>query len=198
MVDEDGAPSQPAEQLEAEEGYIKTAANNYVSRSASIHGSRHVEIRGKSVVRPGAVVRGDLGAPVRVGRYCRVGDRSVLRPPSASLPDGTERRLPQSIGNHTSIGRDCVVEAAAVGFSVLVGDGCVLGKRSVIKDCCRIEPGTVLAPDAVVPPFSIVSGSPGRVVGEMPESAAAEIPDRSLGEYAAFVKERREEELSAR
>lgn len=38
---------------------------------------------------------------------------------------------------------------------------CVQGRRCLLKDCCRIEDGTVLAPDTIVPPFCVFGGSPG-------------------------------------
>eukprot|EP00566_Odontella_aurita_P026221 CAMPEP_0113567090 /NCGR_PEP_ID=MMETSP0015_2-20120614/23084_1 /TAXON_ID=2838 /ORGANISM="Odontella" /LENGTH=182 /DNA_ID=CAMNT_0000469449 /DNA_START=48 /DNA_END=596 /DNA_ORIENTATION=+ /assembly_acc=CAM_ASM_000160 len=164
-------------------GYIKTAAHNYVSRKATVHGAGRVEMRGKSVVSPGAQIHGELGAPVRIGRYCHVGEGAVLCPPEA--PTG---RLPQIVGSNTRIGARCVVEAAAVGSSVIVGEDCTLGSRCIVKDCCRIENGTVVAPDTVIPPFSVVAGRPGKVIGELPESAAVELVDRSLAEYTAFVK----------
>ena len=33
----------------------------------------------------------------------------------------------------------------------------------MLKDCCKIEDNTVLAPETVVPPFTVFSGSPGTV-----------------------------------
>ncbi len=43
-------------------------------------------------------------------------------------------------------------------------------KRSILKDCCIIEDGTVIPPDTVVPAFAVMSGNPGRQVGEAPEA----------------------------
>ena len=37
------------------------------------------------------------------------------------------------------------------------------GRRSVLKDCCAIADNTVLPPETVVPPFTVFSGSPGRL-----------------------------------
>ena len=45
----------------AEDGYIRTAAQNLVSRSATIWGARNVELRGKSVVEAAAEIRGGEG-----------------------------------------------------------------------------------------------------------------------------------------
>lgn len=39
-----------------------------------------------------------------------------------------------------------------------------------MKDCCKILPGTVLAPDTTVPPFTVFGGNPGSIVEELSES----------------------------
>ncbi len=36
--------------------------------------------------------------------------------------------------------------------------------RCILKDCCHIEPGTVLAPDTVIPPYALVRGVPGQYI----------------------------------
>ena len=79
-----------------------------------------------------------------------------------------------NIGSYVVCGRDCVIEAFAVGSCVHIGDGVVIGRGCVIKDCCLIEAGSILAPGMVVPPFAIVSGAPAQIVGELPESAYEE------------------------
>lgn len=68
-----------------------------------------------------------------------------------------------------------------------VGDGCVLSKRCIVKDCCFIDSGTVIAEDMVIPPFSIVSGCPGRVIGELPESSAVELVNRGVDAFTHFI-----------
>jgi dynactin-5 len=79
-----------------------------------------------------------------------------------------------TVGNHVVCGRDVVCEALAVGSCVQIGDGAVLGKHCVVKDCVLILPGAILPPMMVVPPFAIVGGAPAKIMGELPESAAAE------------------------
>lgn len=44
-------------------------------------------------------------------------------------PDGSHlkcRFTPLSVGNHTFIGKSCVVESAGIGCNVRIDDGCVL------------------------------------------------------------------------
>ena len=74
--------------------YITTDTGNLVSRACSISGSKNIVLAGKSILRHGCVVRGDLrragAAPggakeggsvvIAIGRYCDVGEGVVLRP----------------------------------------------------------------------------------------------------------------------
>lgn len=172
-------------------GYIKTAAHNYVSRQAVIHNPMNVEMKGKSIIMPKATLRGDFGASIRMGRYCRIGEDTILKPPYALFAVESDIKfVPLTIGNHSWIGKNCVVEAAAVGSSVHIGDNCVLSKRCIVKDCCWIDSGTVVVEDMVIPPFSIVSGVPGRIIGELPESASIELTTKAADAFSAFVSAR--------
>jgi dynactin-5 len=94
--------------------------------------------------------------------------------------------LPQSIGSHTRIGTNCIIEAAAIGSSVYIGNNCVISKRSIVKDCCYIADGTVIPSDTVIPPFSRVSGCPGRIRDEMPESIAVTFPEDCISQFSEF------------
>jgi len=164
-----------------------------VSRKAVIHGAQNVEIKGKTIIEDGAYIRGDFQT-VRIGRYCRIGQNTIIRPPSsrASL-NPTEDQIqfsPSIIGSHTRIGKDCVIESSWIGSSVYIGDGCIISKRVTIKDCCYIEAGTIIAPDTVIPPFSRVRGCPGKIVEEglMPESIATIFVEECMDSFSKFVK----------
>ena len=69
---------------DTDEGYIKTATHNYVSRQAKVENPAKVELKGKSVLRPGVTVRGDL-AVIRMGRYCFIDEHSELSPAPLSI-----------------------------------------------------------------------------------------------------------------
>lgn len=72
--------------------YIETDSGNKVSRQSIIAGSQSIVLGGKTIIQPGVIVRGDLrrsGAAssgggavvVAVGKYCVLGEGSVVRPP---------------------------------------------------------------------------------------------------------------------
>ena len=159
--------------------YIKTASHNFVSRQAVVKGPEQVELKGKSVLKEGVVVRGDLGYRIQMGRYVTVEEETTLTPCDA----------PMVIRGHAVIGKSCDIQAASIGSFVRIGDCCKIGKRCFIKDACILEEGTILGDDTVVPPFSRVQGQPGLVVEELPPSAAADLQDAALETYQSFVDE---------
>jgi dynactin 5 len=164
-------------QKEESTGFIKTASHNYVSRKADVIDPQKVELKGKCVLKDGVVVRGDLGR-VQMGRYVSIGELTTITP-----------CVPMVIRGHVTIGKECTIEAAAIGSFVRIGDACKIGKRCLVKDSCIIEEGTVLGDDTVVPPFSRVKGRPGLVVEELPPSAAMDLQDAALQVYQAFVED---------
>lgn len=72
-------------------------------------------------------------------------------------------------GEYVYVGENSIINSAQIGSYVHIGKDCVLGRLTMLKDCCAILDGTVLPPDTVVPPFAVFAGNPGRQVGELPE-----------------------------
>jgi dynactin-5 len=151
-------------------------SGNKVSRKVGLFGSQKIQVLSKSVLSSHSVIRGDLTTSskfmsVQFGRFCFLGERSVVRPACKDLA-GSLKFIPMTIGDYTTIGNDCVISASSIGSHVVVGDNVVVGKRCIIKDCAVIESGSVLAMDTVVPPFTVFGGNPAKVVGELPETWA--------------------------
>ncbi|KAI8871962.1 dynactin subunit P25 [Ramicandelaber brevisporus] len=188
--------------------FIETDTGNKISRRAVIFGSQNIILTGKTVIKKGCVIRGDLrraggtgmvsssggvtaaaaasSVVIAIGRYCMLGENTVIRPPCKTYKN-VFSYYPMKIGDHVSIGDGSIVEAAGIGSHVTIGKGCVIGRLAVIKDCVRIEDGTVIAPNTVVPSFSIFAGNPGRCIAELPECAQELIEARTKDEYTKFV-----------
>ncbi|KAI5797499.1 trimeric LpxA-like protein, partial [Peziza echinospora] len=168
---------------------------NKVSRKCNIVGSQNIILGGKTIIQAECTIRGDLrrttapstsssGTPqnnvaIAIGRYCFLSRSSVLRPPCKTLK-GQFSYYPMKIGDHVFIGEGSVVEAAVIGNWVKIGKDCVIGKFAIIKDCVKIEDGTVIAPNTVIPSFSLVRGRPGMVVEELPETASEGLDCESI------------------
>jgi gamma-carbonic anhydrase len=101
-----------------------------------------------------SVLRGDINRIV-VGHHTNIQDNAVLH-----LAD----EFPCIVGNYVTIGHSAVVHACKVEDEVLIGmgavilDGAVIGRQSVIGAKALVTQGTV------IPPGSLVLGSPAKVV----------------------------------
>jgi len=173
-----------------------------------------VKLKGKCIIRSKVIIRGEY-APIIIGRYVHIGEGCVIRPavvtvttnnndssPSIATTAASStnhnnqtisniidmpKSIPMTIGSHTNIGKECVIEAAWIGTNVIIGDGCVISKRAIIKDNCKILSNTIIPPGMVIPPFSVVAGCPGRIVGELPESVVVDFVNDSLFYFDQFV-----------
>ena len=115
-----------------------------------------------------ATVRGDMDI-VRIGKYTNVQDGCVIHVDSPRADQPTWG--PTIIGEYVTIGHGAIVHAATVedccliGMGAIVLDGAVVGKGSIVGA------GALVPPNAVIPPFSMVLGTPGRVIKTLlPES----------------------------
>ncbi|KAH7732014.1 dynactin 5 [Aphelenchoides avenae] len=147
---------------------VITSLGNKVSRKAAIQGSQNIVLKdGCSIIKDDVIIRGDL-AHLRTGKYCIIGERTIIRPPYKNFSKGLTF-FPITFGEHVMIESDCVIAAVAVGSYVHIGKNVTIGQSCVIKDCCEIRPNSVVPADTVIPPFSIVAGNPAKVIGELPE-----------------------------
>lgn len=177
--------------------YIKTTSHSYIARG-TVLGAKQVEIKGRSIVQPGCVVDGEQGL-VKIGRYCWIGSNTTIRPPPQPMKSSTSdsaassTTIPITVGSHTRIGQDCLIQAAAIGSFCWIGDGVRLGNRVILKDCCVVQDGAHVSDDTVVPPFTrIASNNSSCCLDdgiELPPSVAQELQSRSEEAYQAFVLE---------
>jgi dynactin-5 len=166
--------------------FILTSTGNIVSRTVKMCKPQQIEIpSGKCIMKANVIIRGDF-APVQINRYTMIEENTVIRPPYI-MTSGQFRFIPLTIGKNTFIGADCVIESACIGVGCYIGKGCVLSKRCILKDYVVVDEGTVIPPDMVIPPFSIVSGQPAKIVGEMPPSTPTAAEAVALARYKGFV-----------
>jgi gamma-carbonic anhydrase len=141
----------------------------YVDASAQVIGD--VEIGAESSVWMNAVVRGDVNT-------IRIGDRS-------NVQDGTVVHVmhethPTRIGDDVTIGHAAIVHGCTIGNRVLIGMGATLLNGAVIGDDSIVAAGTLVTEGFVVPPRSLVMGSPGKVRKTLADEDVA-----AILEYAA-------------
>ena len=124
----------------------------------------------------GVSIRGD-DAPITIGARTNIQDNAVVHVD----PDADN-----SIGHDVTVGHSALVHGVQVGNYVLVGMGAVLLGGSVIGDGSVIGAGALVLENTVIPPWSLVVGSPARVIRTIdPEERKA----KALGHAAHYVEQ---------
>ena len=135
----------------------------FVAASADLIG--RVRIGAEASVWYNTTLRGDIHEVV-VGPRSNVQDNAVLH---------VESDRGCYLGELVTIGHGAIVHACTVKDEVLVGmgatvlDGAVIGERSIIGA------NTLVTMDSVIPPGSLVLGSPGKVVRLLSVEEQAEV-----------------------
>lgn len=100
------------------------------------------------------VLRGDEG-PIRIGKRCNIQENSTCH-----LYKGYELILE----NEVSIGHHAIVHGCTLRKGVLVGMGSTVLDGADIGEYSIIGANTLVTSNQVIPPRSLVLGSPGKVV----------------------------------
>ena len=107
----------------------------------------------------GVSIRGDV-ASVTIGQGTNVQDNTVIHCDSG---------VPNTIGNHVTIGHGAIVHGQSIGDGTLIGMGAKVLGQTRIGQRCLIAAGAVVVPGTEVPDEMLVIGVPGRVVRPISE-----------------------------
>ncbi|KAF8366334.1 dnc-5 [Pristionchus pacificus] len=168
--------------------YTQTNSGNKIFKNASIFGSQNIIIHGKSILMRDCMLRGDLTG-IRMGKFCFIGERTLIRASHRKFSKGATM-FPMHVGDCVIVEEDCVLVAAQIGSYTHIGKGAIVGRSSIIKECCKVEAGAVIPSDSTFPPFSVIAGNPARVVGRVPECTQELISQAAKELYESYVIQR--------
>jgi len=167
--------------------YIQTSTGNIISRNSILKNPQAVDLHnGKCVIYPECVLHGEL-ASIKIDKYCIINTKCIFKPCTMISPHNNMKYISLSIGPYCYFGENCVIESAVIGLGCHIGNNCCLGARTILKDHVFIESNTYIPSDMVIPPFAMVSGNPGRIVGYMSESAATTARSVAMMRYKSFI-----------
>src|SRR6476659_8050770 len=153
----------------------RVAPSAYVDESAQVIGD--VVLGEESSVWMNAVVRGDVNH-IRIGSRTNIQDGTivhVMRDPSH----------PTTVGDDVTVGHGVILHGCSVADRCLIGMGAILLNGSSVGDDCIVAAGTLLTEGVVVPPRSLVMGSPGKVRRALTDDEVAFIRD-SAANYVGY------------
>ena len=136
----------------------------FVDQSAQVIGD--VSIGEASSVWMHVVVRGDVHW-ITIGRRSNVQDGTIVHV--------MNRTHPTTIGDDVTIGHGAVVHGCTLHDRVLVGMGAIVLNGADVGEDSIIAAGTLVPEDMLVPPRSLVMGSPGKVRRALTDQDVASI-----------------------
>jgi carbonic anhydrase/acetyltransferase-like protein (isoleucine patch superfamily) len=154
-------------------------ATAFVHPRASVCGT--VRLGASSSVWGGAIIRGDT-EQITIGGGSNVQDLSMVH---------ADPGVPTVVGDRVTVGHRAILHGCRVDDDVLVGMGAILLNRCHVGSGSIIGAGALVSEGVVVPPNSLVLGSPGRVVRETTEAERARTR-RSCETYQRLAGEHRD------
>ena len=123
-----------------------------VTDNATIIGDVH--IGEESSVWFGSIVRGDVNH-IRIGSRTNVQDATVIHVTTDTHPTILEDEI--TVGHRVTL-HGCYVESTClIGIGSILLDGVRVGRESLVAA------GSLLTPNTIIPPRSLVMGSPAKV-----------------------------------
>ncbi len=129
----------------------------FVAPGARIIGD--VTIGKESTVWFNAVLRGDEG-PITIGDKTSIQDNVTCH-----LYEGS----PLVIGDEVTVGHNAILHGCTIKSRSIIGMGSTILDGAEIGEECIIGANTLIPPGKVIPPRSLVVGSPGKVVRQLTE-----------------------------
>ena len=146
---------------------IITKGDYWIAPNAAVIGS--VVLENNASVWFNVVIRGDNDV-ITVGENSQVQDGAVLH---------TDEGLPLTIGRNVSIGHMAMLHGCTIGDGSLIGIKSVIMNGAVIGRNCLIGANTLVTEGKVIPDGSLVLGAPGKVVRQLAADEIAGINEFS-------------------
>jgi carbonic anhydrase/acetyltransferase-like protein (isoleucine patch superfamily) len=156
----------------------------YVDESAQVIGD--VSIGGESSVWLNAVVRGDVNY-IRIGRQTNLQDGVLVHV-------NHQPSYPTVVGDLVTVGHGAILHGCVVGDRCLIGMGAILLNGSRVGSDSIVAAGTLVTERTVIPPCSLVMGSPGQVRRALVDAELALILEGAAN-YVQYRLEYMEQDL---
>lgn len=139
------------------------APDAWVAPNATIIGQVH--LYAQASVWFGAVLRGDV-EPITIGAGTNIQDLCCLH---------ADPGYPCTLGARVTVGHGAIVHGAVIEDEVLIGMGAILLNGAHIGQHAIIGAGALIAEGKVIPPRSLVVGTPGRIIRELTDEEVEKI-----------------------
>jgi carbonic anhydrase/acetyltransferase-like protein (isoleucine patch superfamily) len=153
----------------------------YVDESAQVIGDVH--LGAEASIWCNATVRGDMYY-IRIGDRSNVQDNSVIHTRTGSHPTILEDEV--TVGHSVTLHGCYIEQGALIGIGSIVLDDVRVGAQSLVAA------GSLLTPGTIIPPRSLVMGSPAKVKRPLDDEEVAGL-NLFWQNYVEFTKKYRSE-----
>lgn len=144
----------------------------WVAESADLIGK--IRLQAGASIWFGAVLRGD-NELIDVGAGSNIQENSVLH---------TDIGYPLVIGTSCTIGHKAMLHGCEIGEGTLIGMGATILNGAKIGKGCLIGACALITEGKEIPDYSLVMGSPGKVVRQLDAAAQARLLKSAAGYQA--------------
>ncbi|MBW2377476.1 MAG: gamma carbonic anhydrase family protein, partial [Deltaproteobacteria bacterium] len=134
---------------------VRVEGEVFVAESADVIGS--VVLKDKCSIWFNAVVRGDSDEII-IGEETNIQDGAVLH---------TDPGIRLILGRGVTVGHRALVHGCEVGDYTLIGMNAVVLNDAKIGKYCTIGANTLVTQGQEIPDYSVVLGSPGKVIRQI-------------------------------
>jgi carbonic anhydrase/acetyltransferase-like protein (isoleucine patch superfamily) len=154
---------------------VTVGLDTYVAPSAQVMGK--VILRDNASVWFNAVIRGDCDL-IEIGEGSNVQDGSVLH---------TDYGYPLQVGKGVTIGHKVMLHGCIIGDYSLIGINAVVLNGAKIGHHCVIGANALVTEGMEIPDYSLVMGSPAKIIKQVSEKQAAML-EKSSEHYQQNAK----------
>ena len=123
----------------------------FIAPTAQIIGN--VNIGEKSSIWFQSVLRGDFDQ-ITIGEKTNIQDLCMCH---------ADKNIPLKIGNSVTIGHRSIIHGCTLEDKCLIGMGAIVMNKAVIGRGSVVAAGAVVLGKTIIPPYSLVIGSPGKI-----------------------------------
>ena len=159
-----------------EDRKLEAEGHYFVAPSADVIGS--VRLGLNASIWFGAVLRGDNDW-IKVGNKTNIQEQVTIH---------VDEGFPVTIGDECILGHGAIVHGATLGNNVLVGMHATILNGAKIGNFCIIGSHALVTENAVIPDYSVVMGTPGKVVKQLTETQIENVKQNAMN-YVNLSKE---------
>jgi len=148
---------------------VRVEGEVFVAESADVIGS--VVLKDKCSIWFNAVVRGDSDEII-IGEETNIQDGAVLH---------TDPGIRLILGRGVTVGHHALVHGCEVGDYTLIGMNAVVLNDAKIGKYCTIGANTLVTQGQEIPDYSVVLGSPGKVIRQIDPSKGVSLKKGAEG-----------------